>query len=136
MTTGSIQKNIIRFALPIFLGNLLQQLYNTADSLVVGNFLGKEALAAITSCSPLIFLLIGLFQGIFVGAGVVISTFYGAEDMDSVKKSIHTSVAFGLVSGIILTLLGYFCSPIFLRWMGTPEAVFNDANTYTRIYFL
>lgn len=136
MTTGSIQKNIIRFALPIFLGNLLQQLYNTADSLVVGNFLGKEALAAITSCSPLIFLLIGLFQGIFVGAGVVISTFYGAGDMDSVKKSIHTSVAFGLVSGIILTLLGYFCSPIFLRWMGTPEAVFNDANTYTRIYFL
>ena len=88
MTSGSIQGHIIRFAIPISLGSLFQQLYNTADSVVVGNFLGKEALAAITSCGSLIFLLVGLVQGIFVGAGVVISTYYGAGDLKSLKKEI------------------------------------------------
>ena len=136
MTTGSIQGHIIRFAIPIFLGNLFQQLYNTADSLVVGNFLGRESLAAITSCGSLIFLLVGLVQGIFVGAGVVISTFYGAGDIPSVKKAIHTSIAFSLVSGVFLTIFGYFMAPVFLRWMGTPANVFDDAETYVQIYFL
>jgi Na+-driven multidrug efflux pump len=136
MTTGSIQKNIISFALPIFIGNLFQQMYNTTDSLVVGNFVGKEALAAITSCGPLIFLLVGLFQGIFVGAGVVISTFFGSGDLPSVRKAIHTSVAFGLGSSIVLTVLGYIGSPVLLRWLGTPDSVFQDANTYIKIYFL
>jgi putative MATE family efflux protein len=136
MTTGSIQGNILSFAVPIFIGNLFQQLYNTTDSLVVGNFVGKEALAAITSCGPLIFLLVGLFQGIFVGAGVVISSFFGSGDLSSVKKAIHTSVAFGLCSSIVLTILGYFGSPLLLRWLGTPMSVFSDANTYIRIYFL
>jgi putative MATE family efflux protein len=136
MTTGSIQGNILSFAVPIFIGNLFQQLYNTTDSLVVGNFVGKEALAAITSCGPLIFLLVGLFQGIFVGAGVVISSFFGSGDLSSVKKAIHTSVAFGVYSSIVLTILGYFGSPILLHWLGTPDSVFSDANTYIRIYFL
>ena len=136
MTTGSIQRNIISFALPIFIGSLFQQLYNTTDSLVVGNFVGKEALAAITSCAPMIFLLVGLFQGIFVGAGVVISTFFGSEDDASVRKAIHTAVAFGIASSLVLTLLGYFFSPHILRWMGTPDSVFENANTYIRIYFL
>ncbi|HKM08067.1 MAG TPA: MATE family efflux transporter, partial [Sphaerochaeta sp.] len=136
MTTGSIQGHIVRFAIPIFLGNLFQQLYNTADSLVVGNFLGRESLAAITSCGSLIFLLVGLVQGIFVGAGVVISTFYGAGDIPSVKKAIHTSIAFSLVSGVFLTIFGYFMAPVFLRWMGTPANVFDDAETYVQIYFL
>ena len=136
MTTGSIQRNIISFALPIFIGSLFQQLYNTTDSLVVGNFVGKEALAAITSCAPMIFLLVGLFQGIFVGAGVVISTYFGSEDDASVRKAIHTAVAFGLASSLVLTFLGYFLSPHILRWMGTPDSVFENANTYIRIYFL
>jgi putative MATE family efflux protein len=136
MTSGSIQGNILSFAVPIFIGNLFQQLYNTTDSLVVGNFVGKEALAAITSCGPLIFLLVGLFQGIFVGAGVVISSFFGSGDLSSVRKAIHTSVAFGLFSSIILTILGYFGSPLLLHWLGTPKSVFSDANTYIRIYFL
>lgn len=136
MTTGSIQGHIIRFAIPIFFGNLFQQLYNTADSLVVGNFLGRESLAAITSCGSLIFMIVGLVQGIFVGAGVVISTYYGAGDIDSVKKAIHTSIAFSLVSGVFLTIFGYFMAPIFLRWMGTPANVFDDAETYVQIYFL
>lgn len=136
MTSGSIQGHIIRFAIPIFFGNLFQQLYNTADSLVVGNFLGREALAAITSCGSLIFMIVGLVQGVFVGAGVVISTYYGAGDIISVKKAIHTSIAFSICSGIVLTIFGYFFTPVFLRWMGTPPNVFDDAKTYIQIYFL
>jgi putative MATE family efflux protein len=136
MTSGSIQKHIVSFTLPIFIGNLFQQLYNTTDSLVVGNFVGKEALAAITSCGPLTFLLVGMFQGIFVGAGVVISTYFGSGDEKSVSKAIHTSLAFGILSGLLLTVIGYFGSPWLLRIMQTPESVFPQANTYIRIYFL
>lgn len=136
MTTGPIQGHIIRFAIPIFLGTLFQQLYNTADSLVVGNFVGTEALAAITSCGSLIFLLIGLVQGVFVGAGVVISTFYGAGDLHSVREAVHTSIAFSLVSGLLLTIIGYFFSPVILTWMGTPADVFDEAEIYVHIYFL
>lgn len=135
MATGSIRGHIIRFAIPIFLGNLFQQLYNTADSLVVGNFIGKEALAAITSSSSLIFLLVGMVQGIFIGSGVVISMYYGAGDLESVKKAIHTTIAFSLVSSIVLTLLGYMMAPIMLRWMGTPINVFDQAQTYLRVFF-
>ncbi len=136
MTTGSIQGHIIRFAIPIFLGNLFQQLYNTADSVVVGNFLGKEALAAITSCGSLIFLLVGLVQGVFVGAGVVISTYYGAGDITSVKKAIHTTIAFSLCSSVALTIFGYFFAPVILGWMGTPPNVFDDAKAYVQVFFL
>jgi len=136
MTTGSIQGHIIRFAIPIFLGNLFQQLYNTADSIVVGNFLGREALAAITSCGSLIFLLVGLVQGIFVGAGVVISTYYGAGDLASVKKAIHTTIALSLCSSVALTIFGYFFAPVILRWMGTPPNVFDDAKAYVQVFFL
>lgn len=136
MTTGSIQGHIIRFAIPISLGNLFQQLYNTADSVVVGNFLGKEALAAITSCGSLIFLLVGLVQGIFVGAGVVISTYYGAGDLKAVNKAIHTTIAFSLCSCVALTILGYFFAPVILGWMGTPANVFDDAKTYVQVFFL
>ena len=136
MTSGSIQGHIIRFAIPISLGSLFQQLYNTADSVVVGNFLGKEALAAITSCGSLIFLLVGLVQGIFVGAGVVISTYYGAGDLKSLKKAIHTTIAFSLCSSVFLTIFGYFFAPVILGWMGTPPSVFDDAKTYVQVFFL
>lgn len=136
MTSGSIHKNLISFAIPLSIGTLFQQLYNTADSLVVGNFVGNEALAAISSTAALIFLIVGLFQGIFVGAGVVISTLYGAQDHEGVRKAVHTSVAFALLCSILLTILGYVFAPLFLKWMGTPENVFDDANTYVRIYFL
>lgn len=97
MTEGSIIQKIILFAVPLFLGNLFQQLYNTADSLIVGNFLGSSALAAVSSSGNLIFLLVGFFNGIFVGAGVVISRYYGAKDDSRVQKSIHTTVALGFV---------------------------------------
>jgi putative MATE family efflux protein len=135
MTTGSIKKNLISFAIPIFLGNLLQQLYHTTDSLVVGNFVGKEALAAISSISSLTMLLIGLFQGIFVGAGVVISRSFGEGNKESVQRAVHTTVTLALMSSLILTVLGYRYAPVILSWMKTPPDVFTDAETYIKIFF-
>lgn len=135
MTEGSIYKKIIKFAIPIFCGNLFQQLYNVVDSLIVGNFLGKEALAAISSTGSLIFLLVGLVGGIFSGAGVVISRYFGAGDDEEVQRAIHTNVCFALLAGIVLTLLGTWLAPQILRLMGTPETVFPNAVIYVRIYF-
>ena len=93
MSEGSIAKKIIYFAIPLFLGNLFQQLYNAADSLIVGNFLGSEALAAVSSSGNLIFMMIGLFNGIALGAGVVISRYFGAQDHENLRIAIHTDVA-------------------------------------------
>ncbi len=135
MTAGPIWKKITMFAMPIFLGNLFQQLYNIVDSLVVGNFVGRDALAAVSSSGSLIFLLVGLFGGIFVGAGVVISRYYGARDLEKVEVAIHTTIAFGIVAGVILTILGVGLSPIILRLMGTPESVLPNSILYLRIYF-
>lgn len=136
MTTGSIQRNLLSFAIPLFLGNLFQQLYHTADSLVVGNFVGKESLAAISSIGSLTMLMIGLVQGIFVGAGVVISKAFGEGDKAAVQKAVHTTVALGIAGSVLLTLLGYYFAPLILIWMQTPASVFDDAQLYIRIYFL
>lgn len=135
LTQGPIWKKITLFALPLFLGNLFQQLYNVVDSLVVGNFVGGEALAAVSSSGSLIFLLVGLFGGIFVGAGVVISRYYGARDLEKMQIAIHTTVAFGLVASVVLTILGVVFSPLILRVMGTPESVLPNSVLYLRIYF-
>ncbi len=135
MTIGPIWKKITLFAMPIFLGNLFQQLYNVVDSLVVGNFVGRDALAAVSSSGSLIFLLVGLFGGIFVGAGVVISRYFGARDLEKVEVAIHTTIAFGIVAGIVLTILGVGLSPSILRMMGTPESVLPNSILYLRIYF-
>ena len=94
MIQGSIWKTLVRFSLPLFLGNLFQQLYNVADSFVVGNFCGDTALAAVSSSGSLCHLLIGFFQGVFVGASVVISHRYGARNKDGVDKAVHTAVVF------------------------------------------
>ena len=135
MTEGSIWKKITFFALPLFLGNLFQQLYNTADSLIVGNFLGSNALAAVSSSGNLIFLMIGFFNGIAMGAGVVISRYFGAKDHANLQKAIHTTVAFGLVASILLTILGVLLAPQLLIWMDTPANVLSSSITYFRIYF-
>ena len=92
MTEGSISQKIIFFAIPLFLGNLFQQLYNTADSLIVGNFLGSNALAAVSSSGNLIFLMVGFINGIALGAGVVIARYYGAKNKEYLQKAIHTTV--------------------------------------------
>ena len=114
MTSGTIWKQMLLFAFPVFLGNLFQQLYNTADSLIVGNYLGSSSLAAVTSCGELIFLLTSLFQGISVGAGVVIARYFGANDKERMQNAIHTLMAFGLIFGIGLTVFGYLLAPVLL----------------------
>jgi len=96
LTEGSIWKSMLLFALPVFLGNVFQQLYNTFDSWVVGNYLGDNALAAVSSSGSLIFMMIGFFNGVAMGAGVIIARCYGAKDYDSMRRAIHTDVAFGL----------------------------------------
>jgi len=136
MTSGSISKSIINFAIPIFFGNLFQQLYNTVDSLVVGRFLDENALAAVSSSGPLIFLLVGFFNGVATGAGVLISKYYGAKDNDSVEAAVHTDIAFGLIMGIVLTVVGVALTPQILIWMGTPQSVLPNSIVYFRIYFL
>ena len=136
LTEGTIAKNIIKFAIPMFIGNLFQQLYNVADSLVVGNFLGSDALAAVTSTGSLIFLLVGFFNGTAMGAGVIIARFFGAKDHENVKKAIHTDLAFGILCGAIMTLVGVIFAPQILTLMDTPEDVFVQSVLYIRIYFL
>ena len=135
MTAGSISKRMIFFALPLLLGNLFQQMYNTVDSLIVGNFLGSSALAAVSSSGSLIFMLIGFLSGISSGAGVVVSRYFGAEDAKGVHRAVHTTVAFGLVAGVLMTVAGVLLSPQILRWMGTPESVMPESVTYLKIYF-
>ena len=134
-TERSIWKRIVAFAIPLFWGNLFQQLYNTADSLIVGNFLGSSALAAVSSSGNLIFLMVGLFNGIAIGSGVIVAKYYGARDIPNLQKSIHTTVGFGLICGVILTIVGIIAAPQILVLMGTPEAVLPNSITYFRIYF-
>ncbi len=135
MTSGSIYRLIIVFALPILLSNLFQQLYNSADSLIVGHFLGNDALAAVSSSGNLIAMLVGLFNGIAMGAGVVIARNFGAKRYDELKRAIHTDIALGLIMGIILTILGALLTPLILELMGTPESVMDESIAYLRIYF-
>ena len=135
MTEGSIPDKIIRFAVPLFLGNLFQQLYNTADALIVGNLLGDRSLAAVTSTGTLVFLLVGFFTGIFMGAGVVISRYFGSRETEKMRKAVHNAILFALISGGALTLIGTTLTPIILGWMGTPAEVMPQSVTYIRIYF-
>ena len=134
MTEGTVWKILIRFAIPILLGNLFQQLYNAVDSLVVGNFCGNEALAAVSSSTSLQHLFIGFFQGVFIGASVLISRCFGAKDKEGMDDAIHTTVLFAIAMGIILTIVGVSFTPTILRWMGTPENVMPNSVTYFRIY--
>ena len=135
MTQGSIWKLMVCFAIPIFLGNLFQQFYNVADTFIVGNVLGTEAMAAVGSSGNLIFMLIGFFQGVFVGAGVVVSRFWGARDHENVSIAVHTSVAFAIVAGLVLTLVGVLLTPTILDWMHTPADVLPNSIEYFRVYF-
>ncbi|MDD5935206.1 MAG: MATE family efflux transporter [Clostridiales bacterium] len=112
-----------------------RQLYNVCDALVVGNFVGKQALAAISSTGSLIFLLVGFFSGMFSGVGVVISRFFGAKDDDMIRKSVGNAVAFSIAAGIVLSLVGVIFTPNLLQLMGTPDSVFTDAVNYVRTYF-
>lgn len=134
MTEGSVVKNILFFSVPLILGNLLQQLYNTVDSIIVGNYVGSNALAAIGSSTSLVYLLIAFSQGVSVGSGVVISQRLGQKNKEGVQTSVHTALALAVILGIILTVGGILFSKEILLWMNTPEEVLTDAVTYLRLY--
>ena len=135
LTEGSIWKAMLLFALPVFIGNVFQQFYNAFDSWCVGNFIGENALAAVSSSGSLIWMMTSFFNGMAMGAGVVIARYFGAKDYDSMKKSIHTAIAFGFVTGVAMTVIGIGFTPTILRWMGTPEEVFPQSVSYFRWYF-
>ena len=135
MTEGPIAGAIIRFAIPLFLGNLFQQMYNSVDSLIVGNHLGNSALAAVSSTGTLIQLMIGFFQGVFLGAGVLVARFFGARMMDHMRRAIHTTVTVALLVGCFLSVVGIFLTPLILDLMGTPDDIFDLAVSYIRVYF-
>lgn len=135
MSEGNIWKQLLFFSLPLVLGNIFQQLYNAVDSIIVGNFVGRQALAAVTSSSPVINMLISFFMGLSIGAGVVISRYFGAHDKDGLAKSIHTSMALIILAGIVMTFVGIWLTPYILQWVGVPQDVMANSIVYLRIYF-
>ncbi len=135
LTVGPIWKKILAFAIPVFWGNVFQQFYNTFDSWCVGNFIGDDALAAVSSSGSLIFMMVSFFNGTAMGAGVVIARCFGAKDNVGMERAVHTDVAFGLTAGAVLTVLGVTFTPVILRWMDTPEEVLPLSISYVRFYF-
>ena len=136
ITEGVIWKQLLRFFFPILLGTFFQQLYNTADAIIVGKFVGKEALAAVGGgTGTLINLIVGFFVGLAGGATVILSQYYGARDHQQANRTVHTAIALSLAGGLILMTFGLLASPTILRWMSTPEDVIGLAVIYTRIYF-
>ena len=135
MTEGPIVGHLIRFAIPLLIGNLFQQLYNTVDAWVVGNYVSKEAFAAVGTVGPIINMLIGFFLGLSSGAGVVISQYYGAKKHDKVSETVHTSVLMTLVLGVLFTFVGIGMTPFMLDLMKTPESVLPESTAYLVIYF-
>jgi len=135
LTEGTIWKAMLFFAMPVFLGNVFQQLYNAFDAWCVGNYIGDDALAAVSSSGSLIFMMVSFFNGVAMGAGVVIARSFGAKHYDTMGKAIHTAIAFGLVTGAVLTVAGVALTPTILRWMGTPPEVLPQSIEYFRFYF-
>ena len=135
MTSGSIWKQMLVFAIPICIGNLFQQLYNTADSFIVGNYLGSQALAAVASSGNLIFMMTGFVSGMAMGAGILISRYFGAGKKEEVQDIVHTSVGLAIAIGIVVTVVGVGLTPFILRLMGTPASVMKQSMIYFAVYF-
>ena len=134
MTEGSIFKNLLFFATPLILGNLLQQMYNAVDSIIVGNYVGSNALAAVGAGASLIYLLIAFSLGASVGAGVIVSQYLGAKEKEGVHKAVHTAMTISIILGLILTAGGILFSRKLLVMMNTPAEILDDAACYLRIY--
>ena len=135
MTTGSIARHILTFAFPLLIGNIFQQLYNTFDTWVVGNYVSNEAYAAVGTVGPIINMLIGFFMGLSSGAGVVISQYYGAHREQDVQKAVHTAITMTLILAVVFAVVGISMTPLMLRLMKMPESVIPEATTYLTIYF-
>jgi len=136
MTKGSETRHILVFAIPMFIGNIFQQLYNMVDSIVVGRYIGKDALAAVGTSSPIVFFLIAMVMGLSMGASVIISQLYGAGDSKNLKRAVSTAYIFLLAGGVIITLIGLLFSRSLLRLLQTPEEIFNDALAYLNIILI
>ena len=137
LTEGVIWKQLLKFFFPILFGTLFQQLYNTVDAVIVGNFVGAQALAAVGgSPSQILNLLIGFFVGLASGAMIIISHYYGAGEQKALSDTVHTAVAFCLITGAALSVLGYFLSPWMLRAVRTPEDILADSAAYLRTFFI
>lgn len=136
MTQGSITKQLVIFALPLLASSLIQQLYNTVDLAFVGQFLNKEASAAVGSSGLLVTCLVGFFTGMGIGASVAAARFFGARDWGGLKLTVHTAMAISLIGGVVFSVVGFLLTPMFLRWLNTPEVVMEDAIGYCQIYFL
>ena len=136
LTSGSIAKQIILFSLPLMLGNVFQMLYNTVDSIVVGNYVGTEALAAVGSTTMIVNLFVFFFNGFSIGAGVVIGRYFGSRDMDTLHKAIETVMAATFILCLLFTVVSVVMVHPMLRLMSTPADVFDSASLYLRIYFI
>lgn len=136
MTSGNYKKQIIAYALPIFIGYLFQQMYNTADALIVGNLLGADALAAVTSVGSITFLLVGFFTGFATGSSVIVARLVGSNEEKQAHRAVETTITFGIIIGIAMTALGVILSPYILKWIGTPDSIMPLAESYLRIYFM
>ena len=135
MTEGNITRHIISFALPLLIGNVFQQLYNSVDTWVVGNYVSNEAFSAVGTVGPIINMLIGFFMGLSSGAGVVISQYYGAKRYNEVHDTVHTAMVMTIIMGIAFTAIGLGMTPFMLRLMNTPENVMPESTAYLTIYF-
>ena len=135
MTEGPIAKQIILYAIPLLLGNLLQQLYNAFDAIVVGNYVSNEALAAVGASGPMINMIIAFFMGMSTGSSVLISQFYGAKDRKGMHDAVHTAMLLSVILGVLLSVVGVLASRTLLQWMATPPEVMEDAITYLSIFF-
>lgn len=135
MTTGDPRGMILRFAVPVFLSQLFQQLYNTVDTLTVGHMISNDAMGAVSATGSLIFLLVSFFTGASMGVGVVISRYFGAGNYEKLSRAIHTGVILGLISGVLLTAVGVAFTPAILSWMVKDATVRPIAVQYFRYYF-
>ena len=136
MTKGKIWTIILSFSLPLLGASLIQQLYNTADMIFVGNFVGKEATGAVGASSLLFTCIIGLFTGVSIGVGVAVSQKIGSKDLEMASKVSHTAITFGIIGGIVLTLIGFYSAEFLLTLMNTPKEIMYDSVLYLKIYFL
>lgn len=135
MTAGSVVSHLLQFAFPLLIGNIFQQLYNTVDTWVVGNYVSNEAFSAVGSVGPIVNLLIGFFTGLASGAGVVISQYYGAHQMKNVHDAVHTALTMTMILGVLFTAAGLLITPSALRMMKTPAEVMPESSAYLTIYF-
>ncbi len=136
MCEGPILPSILRFALPLMLSNILQLLFNAADVVVVGRFSGSEALAAVGSTTQLINLFVNFFIGLSVGANVMVAHYYGAGDKRGISETVHTAICIAVICGVAMLFVGILAASPMLKFMNTPDNVFDQAALYMRIYFL